>query len=101
MSHSTAMRPSHKCGVGRRRVKLRWMRRRKRERRAASSACTERKKRVSEDIEVQSMDVMEEFPEELKHHKGVKRDRRNMVGESSEEEWEKLSSWASQTSQPT
>lgn len=61
----------------------------------------EQKRRVSEDTEVQSLGVTEGISEELEHCRGVKRARRSIVEESSEGEWEKLSSWASQTSQPT
>lgn len=45
--------------------------------------------------------VVEGISDKLEHRRGVKRVRRNTVDESSEKEWEKLSSWASQTSQPT
>lgn len=58
--------------MGRRRVKLRWMAGRKRGRRAANSACVERKRRMSEDMEVQSMGVMEGISKELEHRRGVK-----------------------------
>lgn len=54
-----------------------------------------------EGVRRQSMGVMEGISEELEYCRGVKRARRNMVDESSEDKWEKLSSWASQTSQPT
>lgn len=50
---------------------------------------------MSEDMEIQSMSVMERISKELEHCRGLKRARRNMVDESSEEEWEKLSRWAS------
>lgn len=37
-------------------------------RRIANSACVERKRRVSEDMEVQSVGVMERISEELEYH---------------------------------
>lgn len=54
-------------------------------RRIANSACMERRRRVSEDTEVQSVGVMETISEELEYHRGRERARRNMVDENNEE----------------